>query len=170
MHHPKACQPYLHPFLCRRYFVVCRVCCFPHPLFFFSFWWGGGARWGWRVCVCVCVCVCLCAECPLVLHANCSVSVGSKGSAGEQDFQGWEWWGWLSGCGSSEMNWGIHSWRNRRMGKRERGKTNAANDAWMCVCVCVCARSHVCIFVVLCLSFQWPCRNTIGSRGSHHTH
>ncbi len=44
----------------------------------------------------------------------------------------------------------------------------------VCVCVCVCAyaraRSHVCTFVVLCLSFRWPYRNTIGSRGNHHTH
>ncbi len=74
------------------------------------------------VCMYVCVCVCLCAKCPLVLHANCSVSVGSNGSAGEQGFQGWEWWGWLSGCGSSEMNWWIHSWRNKRMGKKGKGK------------------------------------------------
>lgn len=30
---------------------------------------------------------------------------------------------WLSGCGSIEMKGGIHAWRNRRMEKREGGKT-----------------------------------------------
>ncbi len=59
MHHPKACQPYLNPFLCGRYFVVCHVCCFPHPQFFFLLVRGWGKVGLEGVCMYVCVCVCV---------------------------------------------------------------------------------------------------------------
>lgn len=66
-------------------FVVFLIFCFFFFLLLLVRGWGKVGLEG----VCVYVCVCVHSDL-LVVHAVCSVSVGSKGSADEQGIQGWE--------------------------------------------------------------------------------
>ncbi len=135
-------------------------------LSFFSFWWGGGARWGWRVYVCMCVYVCVYVQSvlwcfmPIALclwdPTALPVSRVSRDGIAEDGSVGVGAQRWIDGSIPGE----TRGWE-----KKERGKTNAANDAWtrMCVCVCVCVRTlalaRMCVHLWFCV---WAFSGRVG--------